>query len=1572
MMDKPSIFSVNPEAELEPRPTDVAATVDELRHLSLFRRLKRVPVLERFPGATVLRRYQAGEVIYHQGEPGWTSFYALSTEDALSFLQRRLEEILGGPARPALPAEVERLRQLDRQLRAAPQTDELRKFATIQVAYPRRSPAGPTGWLARFAALFGGAPKPPGPPPGDASASATSEIREAALYEGELFSELTRVPGSPRTATVVATRDCYVLEMLPSILEQLTRDEAFRAHLNEVYRQRTLEVALRAYPLFRDLTDQQFARLRDGVELVSFDSGAVVFDEYEPADCMYLIRSGLVRVMKNASALLSVAHVKDWQLLGRQLRDCEPASGPRRHLWQLLGEPARALVRRGEGTLTAADRQTLVTALNEIIKSPKFADAREVEPATHDPGFRARLPELPARRKDWTGRDVRVYSRLLLETLCPETLVPFRAAARPPQVLAYRSAGEVLGEMGVLLGEPRGESCVAHVIGTGRAGVATVELVRLPRSLLLDLMAGSPEFRRHVEEIAARRAQQLRDALVEPGWEDSARPLLSKRFDELGMIQGQKLMLIDLDRCTRCDDCVRACTDTHDDGVPRLVLDGPRFGKYLVPTTCRSCLDPVCMIGCPVGCMYRGDNRQIVIEDWCIGCGLCADNCPYGAIQMQDVGIVPEGSRGWRYCPAAGAPADWYQPDFRDHRWLPGDAPFFFDPDLRAALLDAGGPVSPPGSEPEQAVCFRSTFRLDGRRLRPESLFRLELTSTDAKAAVWLNGQQLRPDAPPRRGRREYSLAPAASSWAKTAPPAGAATGVLRAGRNVLAVRAAGTPRLDERLLDVRLDEVRQPKVTGSSAAEVVEKLTTHLAVTCDLCSDLPAQIPACVHACPHDAAMRVDARVQFPAGFGAAAAGQKPDARYEIAEPSARRPAAPPPAAAATPPVPPPAPEPAPATEKQPEPATVVRPAAPPPAGDPVLSDEERAFSSQTIPIYYPAPIALAYQRYRSQQDLGTKLLGLFAAVEATLRYLVTLAVSDLWHCLLEGGEKQPKLPSHSDLDFLRRPRRMQLGQWVGALREAARHLGRQPRPFFEELPRVCAPGGALDGRLLDWLVRTRNRCIHEEGSITITVDEIKELLPKVRQKLEEALQEVRFVCSYGLGFVLEDANVPVQDPGQHPYRVHSCMGARMVTEGTPVDAPLALRPRLPFVVAPDQSRLLYLWPLLAQRVSPHANRPTLYAFEKITHEDQPYLTEIRSHAVDVKEDVWVATLHDPAPDHGWLLDELRGLPVVQALPADFPLADRLLPARAGLLVGKWLGPNHLKSLIARGGFASIYYAETQGDETTDEAQEGKTGETQKRKAVAVKVLEPWTLEGGEFLRFKQEFEKLLAARHPAILPCHEMNSRVINDIRYTWYSMAYAVGGDLNRRIDQRRGRAGEKAPWLVPELRREIIEDFRTILAAVGYLHAQDVVHRDIKPGNILVLDDGKLQLADFGLVKVLSASRRPESPLPLTSRGAIVGTPYYRSPEQQFGRPAGKPSDVYSLGILLTELATGTRPAANYHVENDSTLAGCRALDDLPPPLQRFLRRCTHENPEQRFADAEALAGEFAGLVEQLSS
>ena len=98
-------------------------------------------------------------------------------------------------------------------------------------------------------------------------------------------------------------------------------------------------------------------------------------------------------------------------------------------------------------------------------------------------------------------------------------------------------------------------------------------------------------------------------------------------------MNAQSLLVLDLEKCTRCDECTKACADTHE-GVTRLIREGLRFDKFLVASSCRSCLDPYCMVGCPVGSIRRRETREIIIEDWCIGCGKCAENCPYGNINM--------------------------------------------------------------------------------------------------------------------------------------------------------------------------------------------------------------------------------------------------------------------------------------------------------------------------------------------------------------------------------------------------------------------------------------------------------------------------------------------------------------------------------------------------------------------------------------------------------------------------------------------------------------------------------------------------------------------------------------------------------------------------------------------------------------------------------------------------------------------------------------------------------------------------------------------------------------------------
>jgi Fe-S-cluster-containing hydrogenase component 2 len=101
-----------------------------------------------------------------------------------------------------------------------------------------------------------------------------------------------------------------------------------------------------------------------------------------------------------------------------------------------------------------------------------------------------------------------------------------------------------------------------------------------------------------------------------------------------GLVHGESVLLIDLEKCTRCDDCVRACADVHD-GVPRFIREGSRFRNFSVPTACYHCTDPVCMIGCPTGAITRplGTLEVAIDAATCIGCENCVRRCPWDNIQ---------------------------------------------------------------------------------------------------------------------------------------------------------------------------------------------------------------------------------------------------------------------------------------------------------------------------------------------------------------------------------------------------------------------------------------------------------------------------------------------------------------------------------------------------------------------------------------------------------------------------------------------------------------------------------------------------------------------------------------------------------------------------------------------------------------------------------------------------------------------------------------------------------------------------------------------------------------------------
>jgi Fe-S-cluster-containing dehydrogenase component/CRP-like cAMP-binding protein len=135
-------------------------------------------------------------------------------------------------------------------------------------------------------------------------------------------------------------------------------------------------------------------------------------------------------------------------------------------------------------------------------------------------------------------------------------------------------------------------------------------------------VASSRETLPTIEEGGARAEARVNSELMEF--------LTENRF-----FNGTEAMLIDMDRCTRCDDCVRACAATHDNN-PRFLRHGPVHDNIMVAQACMHCADPICMIGCPTGAIHRDafEGEVVINPATCIGCTVCANNCPYGAIRM--------------------------------------------------------------------------------------------------------------------------------------------------------------------------------------------------------------------------------------------------------------------------------------------------------------------------------------------------------------------------------------------------------------------------------------------------------------------------------------------------------------------------------------------------------------------------------------------------------------------------------------------------------------------------------------------------------------------------------------------------------------------------------------------------------------------------------------------------------------------------------------------------------------------------------------------------------------------------
>jgi len=243
---------------------------------------------------------------------------------------------------------------------------------------------------------------------------------------------------------------------------------------------------------------------------------------------------------------------------------------------------------------------------------------------------------------------------------------------------------------------------------------------------------------------------------------------------------------------------------------------------------------------------------------------------------------------------------------------------------------------------------------------------------------------------------------------------------------------------------------------------------------------------------------------------------------------------------------------------------------------------------------------------------------------------------------------------------------------------------------------------------------------------------------------------------------------------------------------------------------------------------------------------------------------------------------------------------------------------------LLARGSVSQLYVAESE-----------KAG-----ALVVLKVTPSRRDESGvdqSFERFLQEYEIAERVQHPNIVRLHELG--VTDD--HAYLAMEYFPLGDLRRRM-----RGG-----LTPAEALNFGAQIGRVLSAI---HAVGILHRDLKPGNVMMRTEDQVALIDFGLAKQLALE------IDLTDTGLIFGTPHYMSPEQGHGQTLDARSDIYSLGVLIYEMLTGQKP---YTADNPMTVLYMHRNAPLPvlpeslTELQPLLSRLLAKDVADRFADAE---------------
>ena len=280
--------------------------------------------------------------------------------------------------------------------------------------------------------------------------------------------------------------------------------------------------------------------------------------------------------------------------------------------------------------------------------------------------------------------------------------------------------------------------------------------------------------------------------------------------------------------------------------------------------------------------------------------------------------------------------------------------------------------------------------------------------------------------------------------------------------------------------------------------------------------------------------------------------------------------------------------------------------------------------------------------------------------------------------------------------------------------------------------------------------------------------------------------------------------------------------------------------------------------------------------------------------------------------------------------------------------LAGQSIGRYRVIEQVGHGGMADVY----------------KAYQPSLDRHVAIKVIHPFLADDGDFLsRFEREAKAVATLRHPNIVQVYDFDAE---DGLY-YMVMEFIDGSTLKSLLETMPARGALLG-----------LDDAVRVILAVGsalkYAHSRHMVHRDVKPGNVMITGDGHVILTDFGIAKIISATK-------LTASGAMVGTPAYMSPEQGRGEPGDERSDIYSLGVMLYQLLVGRLPydadtpiaLVLKHI-NDPLPLPTALRPDLSPELERVIVKALAKQPEDRYQTVDAMTADLksaAGLAAEMT-